>query len=64
MALFWLYHSLLYLNSTGENETHHGHSTGESSLPLVAKIVGSSVLALLCFGGVLWFALRYLRKRR
>jgi len=64
-----VFRSLLYSDSTGgnilhNNGTYHGHSTGESSLLLVAKIVGSSLLALLCLSGVLWFALRYLRKRR
>ena len=59
----------LYSDSTGgdhlhNNETYSGQSAGESSLPLVAKILGSSLLALLCLSGVLWFALRYLRKRR
>ena len=51
-------------NILHNNETHHGLSTGESSLPLVAKIVGSSLLALLCFSGVLWFAFRYRKKYR
>ena len=59
----------VYSDSTGgnllhNNETYHGQSTGESSLPLVAKIVGSSLLALLCLSGVLWFAFRYRKKNR
>ena len=56
----------MHSDSTGENlvnknETSHGESTGESSLPLVAKIVGP-LLALLCLSGILWFA--YRRKSR
>ena len=51
-------------NLLHNNETYHDRSTGESSLPLVAKIVGSLVLALLCLSGVLWFAFRYRRKSR
>ena len=62
--------SLLY--STGsiggnllhKNETFHGQSTGESSFALVAKIVGSSLLVLLCLSGVLWFLFRYRRRNR
>ena len=49
-------------NVLHNNTTSHGQSTGESSLPLVAKIVGSSLLALLCLSGVLWFAFRHRRK--
>ena len=60
---------LLYSDSTGgnfihNNETDHGQSTGESSLLLVAKISGSSILALLCLSGILWFVLRHRRKNR
>ena len=51
-------------NLLHNNETYHDRSTGESSLPLVAKIVGSLVLALLCLSGVLWFGFRYRRKSR
>jgi len=59
----------VYLNSRGSNlrhnnDTYHGQSTGEFYLSLVAKIVGSSVLGLLCFSGVLWFAFRYLKRNR
>ena len=46
------------------NETYNDQSTGESSLPMVVKIVGSSLLGLLCLTGVLWFAIRYRRKSR
>ena len=46
------------------NETYLDRSTGKPSLPLVANIVGSSLLALLCLGGGLWFAFRYRRKSR
>ncbi|KAL9957968.1 hypothetical protein ACROYT_G034928 [Oculina patagonica] len=54
----------------GDNYLHHknatylGLSTGNSSFPLVAKILGGSLLALLCFSGALWLALRHLRKSR
>jgi len=58
----------VYSDPTGsnllKNVTHHTESTGESSLPLVAKIVGSSLLALLCFSGIFWFAFRYRKKSR
>ena len=47
-----------------KNETYHAESTGESSLLLAAKIVGSSLMALLCLSGILWFAFRYRRKSR
>jgi len=58
----------VYSDSTGGNlllksVTYHADSTGEPSLPLVVKIVGSSLLALLCLSGV-WFAFRYRRKCR
>ena len=60
-----IFHFLVHSDSTGENlvnknETYH-ESTGESSLPLVAKIVGP-LLALLCLSGILLFA--YRRKSR
>ena len=55
------------VDSTGGNlhgnETYNGQSTGKSSLQLVAAIVGSSLLALLCLSGILWFAFRNRRKR-
>ena len=51
-------------NLLHNNGTFHGQSTGESSLPLVAKIVGSSLLVLLCLSGVLWFVFRYRRSNR
>ena len=44
------------------NETFSSQSTGKSSLQLVATIVGSSLLALLCLSGILWFAFRNRRK--
>ena len=51
-------------NFLHNNNTYHdGQSTRESSLPLLAKIAGGSLLALLCFSGLLWFALRYRRSR-
>ena len=46
------------------NDTYLDSSTGKSSLPLVAKIVGSLLLALLCLSGGLWFAFKYRRKSR
>ena len=64
-----VFFSLLYPDSIGgivlqNNETaYHGQSTGESTLQLVATILGSSISGLLCLSGVLWFALRYRRKR-
>jgi len=59
----------VYSDSTGGNlllksVTYHAESTGEPSLPLVVKIVGSSLLALLCLSRVLWFAFRYRKKNR
>ena len=51
-------------NLVHNNETFHGQSTGESSLPLVAKIVGSSLLVLFCLSGVLWLVFRYRRRNR
>ena len=57
---------VLYANSAGGNRLHNNEtyqSTGESSLLLVAKILGSSISGLLCLSGVLWLALRYRRKR-
>ena len=46
------------------SETYPDQSNGESTLPLLAKFVGSSLLALLCSSGVLWFAFRYRSKSR
>ena len=47
-----------------KNVTYHADNTEKSSLPLVATIVGSSLMALLCLGGVLWFGLRSRKKNR
>ena len=66
-VLSYFFFSVYSTDSTGgnlhNNDTYHGQSTGESSLPLVAKILGSSISGLLFLSGVLWFALRYRRKR-
>ena len=67
---FVVFHILVFsADSTADtplhnNETYHGQSAGESSLSRVAKIVGSSLSALLCLSGVLWLAFRYRRKSR
>jgi len=47
-----------------KNVTSRAENTEESTWPLVATIVGSSLLALLCLSGVLWFAFKYRRKSR
>ena len=47
-----------------KNVTYHTGNTEKSSLPLIAKILGGSLLALLCLSGVLWFAFRYRKKNR
>ena len=47
-----------------KNVTYHAENTEKSSLPQVAKILGSSLLALLCLSGVLSFAFRYRKKNR
>ena len=47
-----------------KNVTSRAENTEESTLPLVATLVGSSVFALLCLSGVSWFAFRYRRKSR
>ena len=49
-------------NHLNTNETSRNQGTGEFSLPLMAKIVGSSVLSLLCLSGILWFGFRYRNK--
>ena len=64
-----IFRSLLHSDSSGgnlphNNQTYHGQNTGESSLSLVAKIAGSSLLVLICLIGVLWFAFRYRRSRK
>ena len=64
-----IFRSLLHSDSIGEkfldkNETYEGQSAGESPFPLVAKIVGCSLLALLCLSGVLWFAFGHRKKSR
>ena len=64
-----IFRSLLNSDSSGSNlphnnQTYYGQKAGESSLPLVAKIAGSSLLVLLSLSAVLWFAFRYCRKSR
>ena len=59
----------VHSNSSGSNHllknvTSRAESTGKSSWPLVAKIVSSSLLALLCFSGILWFAFRSRKRNR
>ena len=51
-------------NLLPKNVTYHAENTEKSSLPLVATIVGSSLLVLLCLSGVLWFGLRSRKKNR
>ena len=67
-VLSYFFFSVYSTDATGgnlhNNDTYHGQSTGKSSLPLEAMIVGSSLLALLCLSGALWFAFRYRRKSR
>ena len=62
LSLVVVFRSLLYSISTGDNHLHD-QSNGQSSLLLVAKILGSSISGLLCLSGILWFALRYRRKQ-
>ena len=67
---FVVFHFFVYSADSTEgnrlhnNETYHYQSPEESSLPLVAKILGSLLSALLCLSGILWFAFRYRRKSR
>jgi len=51
-------------NNLLKNVTSRAESPGESSWPLVAKTVSCSLVALLCFGGILWFVFRYRKRNR